>query len=139
MNNITGTNLFIGDQFSSVSKKMKENDIRHVLNVTPVYLPLDQDLNLTYKQIPWEDNTEQNILEDLEEGLSFLDSVSGEPVLICCQAGRSRSGSMLIAYMMKTYKMSFKEVLENVRKDRPKIDPNSGFVEQLKKIDIYQN
>ncbi len=130
MNRIGKTNLFIGDQFSAVSDEMVENGIKHVLNMSPVFLPLDESIR--YKQIPWEDNIEQEIQPDINKGFQFLDECKGENVLICCQAGRSRSGTMLIAYVMKNYSYgNYKEALNFVRKFRPKIEPNPGFVEKL--------
>ena len=56
----------------------------------------------------------------------------GGNVLVHCYAGISRSTSIVIAYLMKNKKMSFNKALELIKEKRGKIQPNSGFVLQLK-------
>ena len=53
-------------------------------------------------------------------------------VLIHCQHGVSRSASFAIAYTIKKKGISFDEAKQFVKSKRQGIDPNDGFVEQLK-------
>ena len=50
--------------------------------------------------------------------------------------GISRSASVVISYLMFKNKWNYLKSFEFVKKKRNQIDPNSGFVEQLKKFDI---
>ena len=50
--------------------------------------------------------------------------------------GISRSPSIVISYLMFKNKWNFKKTFNYVKNKRPEIQPNSGFVEQLKKFDI---
>jgi protein-tyrosine phosphatase len=43
----------------------------------------------------------------------------------------SRSATILIAFLMKEYKLRFKEAFEMVAKKRKCVDPNEGFRKQL--------
>jgi len=52
-------------------------------------------------------------------------------VLVHCLQGMSRSGSIIIAYMMRKFTLTYGEALEMARKSRPFIAPNEGFAEQL--------
>ena len=45
--------------------------------------------------------------------------------------GISRSTSCLIAYMIKYLGYSFMEALEYIKKKRPQVFPNYGFIKQL--------
>jgi len=45
--------------------------------------------------------------------------------------GVSRSASVLIAFLMKEYKLRYKEAFELVNKKRKFIAPNEGFLQQL--------
>lgn len=56
-------------------------------------------------------------------------------VLVHCIAGISRSSSGLIAYMIKYLGFSFEDALRHCQSRRSIINPNEGFVEQLK---IYE-
>jgi protein-tyrosine phosphatase len=53
-------------------------------------------------------------------------------VLVHCAAGISRSASFVIAYLMYSEKLAFKEAAAAVKEVRPVICPNPGFVLQLK-------
>ena len=52
-------------------------------------------------------------------------------VLVHCQAGVSRSATIVIAYLMKTCNMNFEQSLSFVKLQRSVIDPNNGFRRQL--------
>lgn len=56
-------------------------------------------------------------------------------VLIHCMAGISRSATIMCAYIMKEKSLKLKDALEYLRKRRVIINPNSGFMAQLK---IYE-
>ena len=49
-----------------------------------------------------------------------------------CYAGVSRSSTIVISFLMKKLNWSFKKALDYVRKKRWVINPNPGFVRQLK-------
>jgi protein-tyrosine phosphatase len=52
-------------------------------------------------------------------------------VLVHCQAGVSRSVSIVIAFLMASQKMTAAAALEHVRSRRPIANPNLGFMKQL--------
>jgi dual specificity phosphatase 12 len=49
--------------------------------------------------------------------------------------GKSRSATVIIAYLMHKYHISRDEALAQLRQGRPVCGPNDGFMEQL---EIYQ-
>lgn len=49
--------------------------------------------------------------------------------------GVSRSATVVIAYSMKTLKKTFEQALNDLKKSRPVVQPNYGFLQQLKKLD----
>lgn len=57
---------------------------------------------------------------------------SGRNVCVNCQAGISRSATVVIGYLMHTRGISFDAAYSMVRKRRPIINPNKGFVNMLK-------
>ena len=64
----------------------------------------------------------------IEEALT-----SGGKVLVHCFAGKSRSATICIAYLLKTSGMEYHAAFELVREARPIINPNPGFCIQLVK------
>ena len=83
------------------------------------------------------DSEKDDIKKYFEESYKFIDEGinNNGNVLIHCHAGISRSSTILIAYIMKSKKMKLDKVLDILRAKREKVNPNSGFIEQLKKYE----
>jgi protein-tyrosine phosphatase len=56
-----------------------------------------------------------------------------EGVLIHCQAGKSRSASAIISWFMM-HNMSYADAFQFVKRRRPVINPNLGFVDYMKNM-----
>ena len=61
----------------------------------------------------------------------------GGQVLVHCFAGVSRSASVVIAYLMRYHNMTYSQACAHVRDRRPWINPNPGFVNQLKRYETW--
>lgn len=72
-----------------------------------------------------------------DECIDIIESniAKGKKVLVCCRAGRSRSGAVVMAFFMKNMRISYAEALRFVQSRRPLVHVNSGFVKQLKEIE----
>lgn len=53
-------------------------------------------------------------------------------MLVQCHAGKSRSASVVLAYLMKYKNMGFGTAMAYLKQRRPRVNPNVGFIEQLK-------
>ena len=80
------------------------------------------------------DRPEQSIMSVVPRAVHFIANVrqAGGRVLIHCESGVSRAGAIATAYVMKTQGVDVDKALEIVRVQRPCIQPNSGFIAQLK-------
>ncbi|KAI9005968.1 protein-tyrosine phosphatase-like protein, partial [Gaertneriomyces semiglobifer] len=56
-------------------------------------------------------------------------------VFVHCKAGRSRSATVVIAYLVVYGGMSLKEAYEKVKQARPGVSPNLGFMLALLRIE----
>ncbi|XP_062867896.1 dual specificity protein phosphatase 10 [Trichomycterus rosablanca] len=109
-------------------------NISYVVNVT-THLPL-YHLNtglVRYKRLPATDNSKQNLRQYFEEVFEFIEEAhqSGRGVLVHCQAGVSRSATIVIAYLMKHTLMTMTDAYKYVRSRRPVVSPNLNFMGQL--------
>ncbi len=59
--------------------------------------------------------------------------------LVHCFLGISRSSAFVIAYLMKYYNMSLNEAYDFVKKLRPSINPNPGFMKILSNFEETLN
>lgn len=55
----------------------------------------------------------------------------GKTVLVHCKGGISRSTSLVMGYLIKCG-LSFNDAFDHVKKCRPIINPNQGFIDQLR-------
>ncbi|KAK7089864.1 hypothetical protein V1264_024922 [Littorina saxatilis] len=86
-----------------------------------------------YLHIPVNDTVNEDLSRWFHTAHSFIDEVrsSGGKVLVHCRAGRSRSATVCIAYLMKTLHLSLEDAFEYVRARRHVVDPNLSFMQQL--------
>ena len=82
------------------------------------------------------DKLDADITPWFEPTIKFIDEAvrthgKRARVLIHCMHGRSRSGSLTIAYMMHHKKLSLKEAFKYVCEARPDSKPNVAFCYQL--------
>ena len=92
---------------------------------------------ITYKFIPCLDVPETNLLPIIKESNNFIEDCFSNKgkILIHCNAGVSRSSSIVIAYLMKREHLNYKTAYNYVKLKRNCIAPNNGFIEQLKKLE----
>jgi hypothetical protein len=93
-----------------------------------------------HKIIPALDVEYYNLEKDFEEAITFINYARKfGNVLVHCFAGISRSASIVIAYLMKTEKMSYEEALRLCERKRDITCPNDGFIKQLKNYERTLN
>ena len=70
---------------------------------------------------------------------STLNDNKTNKLLVNCMEGKSRSSSIVIAYLMKRNSSSLRRELNNVKRLRPAIRPNNGFFNELRVYDVLHN
>lgn len=126
--------LYIGSiACASNLDELKSKNITHIL-CCGIGLKLFFPDKFKYHRIDLCDNEATNIRKFFDETNSFIDEAikEGGNILVHCHAGISRSTSIIIAYLMKHQKMNFNKAFELIKEKRGKIQPNSGFILQLK-------
>ncbi len=123
--------VFIGDEDSARNPEdLQEKGIQNIL-IAGAYMHAWHKDRFKYKQIHINDSLEENLLAHLDSALTFLLTSPGK-TLVHCGAGVSRSGSIVVAYLMKKYHLSYDEALALARSKSPRIRPNSSFERQLR-------
>lgn len=127
--------LYIGNQRDASNKeRLAELGITHIINVT-AQLPLhfESDGSIRYKRLPATDSGSQNLKQYFSEAIEFIDNArdSNGKVLVHCQAGVSRSPTIVLAYLMARTKKGLTETFNLVKDLRPIVAPNLNFMGQL--------
>ena len=124
-------NLYLGNIFDAQNiKKLLKLGIKKVLSLITDTQLLKYPDEIEHKLIEIEDYPKENIIQYFYECLLFIDD--NKKVLVHCFAGLSRSTTIVIAYLMWKNQLSFLEAIHLVEQIRPNINPNFGFVKQLK-------
>ncbi len=127
--NVWITNFFGARKLSL----LRSQNVTHVL-VCADELPIAFPHSFQYLKLDgFTDNTGTDLWKQLDNALPWMDEAlrGGGRVLLHCAAGSSRSGSVVIAYLMRFQHMTLQQALSTARRARPIIDPNAGFLEQL--------
>ena len=123
--------IYLGDidgasDFDYFSKE-KINNVLSIINRSPDY---SDEKNINHKIINIEDFDDENIIKYFKECIEFIEKA--DKIFVHCMCGISRSSAIVIAYLMWKAHCSYYDAYFFVKNRRPFIDPNDGFVKQLK-------
>lgn len=137
--------LYLGGMYARKNPRILEYlGVTHVLNMAAelhldtVYLT---NRNIIVKHIPAEDYETYNIRQHFEEAFQFIEDALAKNgrILIHCAVGVSRSPTIVMAYIMFRYGMTFQQAFQYVQSLRPSINPNNSFRMQLQEFEYELN
>ncbi|CDU23085.1 uncharacterized protein SPSC_01715 [Sporisorium scitamineum] len=132
--------LYLGPNVQSEQavEELREMGVRRILNVAceidelgPLQL---RNRFRRYLKLPMLDSVEAKGVQDsIEQACSFLDDarLRSEPVYVHCKAGKSRSVTIVIAYLIHALGWTLQRSYSYVADRRADICPNIGFVAEL--------
>lgn len=130
-------NLYLGGLAAAKDlDTLQKYKISHILTIDTC--PLTRQITglsyITSKFIQLSDQPKEDLLSYFDETNAFITDCinSNGTVFVHCYFGVSRSATVVIAYIMKKYSMSYHEAFEKVKLKRNIVFPNQGFVTQLK-------
>ncbi|XP_068613245.1 dual specificity phosphatase 29-like [Brachionichthys hirsutus] len=138
--------VYIGDEKTALERPgLKKLGITHVLNAAEgtwnnvlTGAEYYRDMDMQYYGVEADDKPSFNISQYFCPAAQFIHEALSQPqnkVLVHCVMGRSRSATLVLAYLMMRRDLSVVEAIERVRQHRC-ILPNHGFLKQLRALDI---
>jgi protein-tyrosine phosphatase len=143
--------IFIGNVYAVIGDyRNKETDILDILNIKTVisaiteeeyedyYIGQEDFCNVDWHRLVIDDDPEENISKHFFDVHAAIQRAidKGHRVIVHCAAGISRSATLVIAYLMIENHWTFQEAFDYVRKRRSIINPNPGFIKQLKGLEF---
>ncbi|XP_066519041.1 dual specificity phosphatase 29 [Hoplias malabaricus] len=140
-------NILIGDEDTAQKRYgLQKMGVTHVLNAAEglrngvsTGASYYSDLGLQYYGIEAEDIPSFNLSQFFFPAAEYIQQVLGNPqnkLLVHCVMGRSRSATLVLAYLMIQEKMTLVEAINHVKRKR-RILPNWGFLKQLRELDMF--
>jgi len=140
LNHIIG-NIYIGTFESSTNiPLLMKNNIKYIINITMFNKPDNvlqeyRKLRINHYTFKFVDDESVDINKFINDTNTIINKAveKKKNILVHCQEGISRSPTAVIAYLIK--QLEIKDVdrcISMLRKKRPCIRPNVGFVKQLK-------
>jgi len=130
-------NLWLGSISSSCNREMlHEYKIETVISAflgSTANFPFD----FNYERAKLRDIENENIIEDINRLLPIIhkELMNNRGVLCFCMFGKSRSASIVTAYLIKYKNMTTEEAIKFIKTKRSQVDPNSGYIKQLKEFE----
>jgi protein-tyrosine phosphatase len=132
------SNLYLEDAKLARSKYFLEiNNIHGIINAT-TNEPNAHPESYDYLRVNIDDEPSEQIGQYFQHVFEFIrrhHSV-GHSVLVHCQMGISRSATLVIAYLMIDGHKTLGEAFQQVKSVRQQIEPNEGFIKQLRELEI---
>ncbi|XP_063235066.1 dual specificity protein phosphatase MPK-4, partial [Bacillus rossius redtenbacheri] len=128
--------LWLGNLTAATNVEvLQSHRIDHIVTVDSCPLPkkitMLPGVNTMYIQVT--DLPREDLLTYFEETFEFIKEGQAKGVvLVHCYFGVSRSATIVIAYVMKKYQLSFADAFERVKAQRQYVGPNPGFQSQLR-------
>jgi protein-tyrosine phosphatase len=129
--------LYLGSQSSTHHDILVKHNIQHVISIG--CNPLERNIRIFKYEI--EDNGDTKNVDDFFNAIMpEIHTIINEsihlkqPILVHCQAGISRSASVIISWLMVYKNMTYEDAYTYVKERRPVISPNITFVEYMKTL-----
>ncbi|KAG6379460.1 protein-tyrosine phosphatase-like protein [Boletus reticuloceps] len=129
-------NLFLGSMSATMDHELlKRHHITHVVQVIDgPWIPISEKDGFLCLRIDIHDKPSADLKPHLEGACQYIATAlaSGGNVLVHCQQGISRSPAIVIAYLIYNLGLSYDHAHALVKRHRPCVNPNPGFVAALR-------
>ncbi|CAF4069506.1 unnamed protein product [Rotaria magnacalcarata] len=129
---------------STLMVKNKVKRVLCIIDVPDMVIDRDEYKPTHLLNIPAADAQQQDLAQYFEKCIEFIHQarIEHENILVHCQAGISRSATVVVAYVMTIGDYDVEKALQIVKGARGYIHPNPGFLSQLKRYytnDVKRN
>jgi len=126
-------NIYLGSAFNAADEKwLKNNDIGVIVNTTESISNFFPE-QFTYYNYPAEDLESGSLSKYYDKFVETVKTNKDKKILVHCYAGRSRSASLVLYYLIKYHDMSLCDALEYLKSKRKIVNINQEFVQEISK------
>ncbi|KAG0200596.1 hypothetical protein BGX28_006392 [Mortierella sp. GBA30] len=131
--------LYLGPEIVTEEQiqQLEQLGIKRVLNMARECedLLVSQRAGIEYHKIGVLDNVEEDVSPGLLQAVDIISASVDAPIYVHCKAGKSRSVTVTIAYLITQLHWSLNKAYNHVLTQRPCMCPNIGFVTELMRME----
>ena len=131
-------NIYIGSFWNAINfEELEKNNIKYILNCASECKNRFED-KIKYLKLDIKDQNDFPIQNYFDKGIQFIqESLNNNDgnVLIHCMEGKSRSTTLLMAYLIKIKKENTNSAYKIVKRKRQLAMPNLGFMSKLREFE----
>jgi len=134
-------NIYLGNMYCAINEEqLKKMKISYIVNCTQDIHNFYND-SIIYHRINIDDNGKDKMEMDMiEDGIKFIEdaqslqstSCKNTYILVQCSAGRSRSVSFLICYLINKHKYTPEDAMLYIKGKKSHINPSKKLFEDCK-------
>ncbi|KAF9905366.1 hypothetical protein EC991_001731 [Linnemannia zychae] len=131
--------LYLGPEIVTAAQvqELERLGVKRVLNMARECedLLLINHPTIEYHKVGVLDNIEADVSAGLLEAVDIIAASAESPIYVHCKAGKSRSVTATIAYLITQLQWSLNKAYNHVLNQRPCMCPNIGFVTELMRME----
>jgi protein-tyrosine phosphatase len=136
--------LFLGNEAAAKTDVCLGGRIKNVVNVAASRVVYKVPADTKSLELNWRDDEDFIFGAEMDRAVAFVDTAraKAQPVLVHCVQGKSRSVSVVCAYLMHFLAMTYDDALalvkaktDHLRKAADRAQPNEGFCRQLRELE----
>ena len=131
--------IFLGSYLSAKNyQELEKKNIKYILNCASECQNLFENKNIKYLKLDIKDQNDFPIENFFEQGSQFIqESINNNDgnILIHCMEGKSRSTSILMAYLIKYKNENTNSAYKILKAKRKLTMPNLGFMYKLREYE----
>lgn len=131
INQIDST-LYITDAANAKDyEALKALGVKQIL-IVGLEIPRHGEQLFKVRHIKALDIPNENIKKHFNAAYNFIKQA---PTVVHCAMGISRSATICASYLMRKYNITANQAINHIKNNRPVVNPNKGFMEQLYKLE----
>ncbi|KAH7041773.1 protein-tyrosine phosphatase-like protein [Linnemannia elongata] len=131
--------LYLGPEIVTAEQvqELERLGVKRVLNMARECedLLIVNHPTIEYHKVGVLDNIEADVSAGLLEAVDIIAASADSPIYVHCKAGKSRSVTATIAYLITQLQWSLNKAYNHVLTQRPCMCPNIGFVTELMRME----
>eukprot|EP00164_Ancoracysta_twista_P004040 GFYU01005423.1.p1 GENE.GFYU01005423.1~~GFYU01005423.1.p1 ORF type:complete len:183 (+),score=47.77 GFYU01005423.1:154-702(+) len=130
--------LYLGSYWNACNaREIGKLGVTYIINLAAKDCHSRFPNHLHYLNVSVDDDEDVDIRQIFEACFHFIQEAvaNNSKVMVHCMLGSSRAPTLVAAFLMMLMNMSTDKAIDHIKKRRPNVNPNPGFIRALKRFE----